>query len=350
MTVHFGFVWIDDTPDRAEKFVGALDGTLLGEPVETNLEVVGLTNDFVEELDRQTAEWMANPPDLIMLDHNFSKVQKRLFGIHGSALAHLLRIQLPKTPIVCVSGQQLDSDDFNAEDISEYTYLFDVNQLHSESNLETLFAIARDFQLLCFPEKQPVRHALVDVLKAPEADKQALISVLPEEFEAALVVHSTSPHRIARWVLNVLMKRPGFLYDPLETATLLGLTEEAFSTKIKPLFEDARYRGPFATDTRPLWWASTLTDVLYAALPDCALLPSQEAGRRFQGIDEADYSRCGVTGGHTPPPDVVAFTDATATSERKAIRHRFAIPLSEESSSLLGFPTLLRIRNERRGN
>lgn len=348
MTIQFRFVWIDDTPERAEKWVGGLDGSLQGTSVETKLEIVGLTENFVQELDGQVGAWMENPPDLIMLDHNFSKVQNRLFGIHGSALAHLLRIQLPKMPIVCVSGQRLDSDEFNAEDISEYTYLFDVNQINSEGNLETLFAIARDFHLLCFPEKQPMRHALVDALKAPEVDKEALLSILPEEFEAEFV-HSTSPHRIARWVLNILMKRPGFLYDALETATLLGLNEAAFLAKIESQFDEARYRGPFATDSRPLWWASKLTEVLYSTLPEYAVLSSQEAGRRFANIDEGDFSRCGVTGEHTPAPDVVAYTDATA-SERKPVRHSFAIPLSEEASSLLGFSTRLRIRNERRGN
>lgn len=291
---------------------------------------------------------MTNPPDLIMLDHNFSRVQKRLFAIHGSALAHLLRIQLPKMPIVCVSGQRLDSDEFNAEDISEYTYLFGINQLNSEEYLETLFAIARDFHLLCFPEKEPIRHALVDVLNAPEADRQALLSILPEEFEAAFV-HSTSPHRIARWVLNVLMRRPGFLYDALEAATLLGLTEAAFVAKIKPRFDEARYFGPFATDSRPLWWASKLTEVLYSELPEHAVLSPQEAGRRFAGLSEDDFSRCAVTEEHTPAPDVVAYTDDTA-SERKPVRHGFAVPLSEEASALLGFSTRLRIRNERRGN
>lgn len=348
MTIGFRFIWVDDKPDRPEKWVGGLDGSLRGTSVETTLDVIGLTENFIHELDRQVGEWMVSPPDLIMLDHNFSTVQRRLFAIHGSALAHLLRIQLPKIPIVCVSGQSLDSDDFNAEDISEYTYLFDINQMNSEETLETLFSIAQDFHLVCFPEKEPIRHALVDVLKAPEADKQALLSILPEEFEAAFV-HSTSPHRIARWVLNVLMKRPGFLYDALETATLLGLNETAFLAKIESHFEAARYAGPFATDSRPLWWASKLTEVLYATLPEHAMLSSQEAGRRFPEVSEDDFSRCGVTEEHTPAPDVVAYTDDRA-SERKPVRHSFAIPLSEEASALLGFPTRLRIRNERRGN
>lgn len=348
MTIKFRFVWIDDSPDRASKWTGGLGGSLANTPVETDLEVVEVKESFLADLNQRADEWMTSPPDLIMLDHNFSKVQKRLFGIHGSALAHLLRIQLPNTPIVCVSGQRLDSDDFNTEDISEYTYLFDVNQLQDEANLETLFAIAQDFRLLCFPEKQPVRHALVEVLKAPEADQAALLSILPEEFEGSFV-HSTSPHRIARWVLNVLMKRPGFLCDTLEVATLLGLNEAAFLNKIKEQFEPARYKGPFATEARPLWWASSLTDVLYAALPQHVALSPQGAGRSFAGISEADFSRCGVTGEHSPAPDVVAYTDATK-SERKAVRHSFAIPLSEEAGSVLGFSTRLRIRNDRRGS
>lgn len=347
MTTKFNFVWIDDSPDRAQKWIGGLDTSLMGNPVSADLEVVAVTEDFLIELDQRVTGWATRAPDLVMLDHNLSKVNKRLYGMHGSALAHLLRIQMPSTPIVCVSGQRINSDEFNAEDISEYTYLFDVNELHSEENLENLFAIAQDFRLLSFPPKQPVRHTLVDLLKAPHIDQSALISILPEEFEGTFV-HSTSPHRVARWILNVLMRRPGFLYDTLEVATLLGLTEKAFEDKVKPHFEPARYQGPFRTEARPLWWASALSDVLYETLPQHAVLSPQEAGRLFEGIEEKDFSHCEVTGRSSPPPDVVAFTDSTK-AERRAVRHSFTVPLSEESSSLLGFSTSLKIRNDRKG-
>jgi hypothetical protein len=246
-----------------------------------------------------------------------------------------------------VSGQQINSDQFNIEDLSEYTYIFDVNQINREENLERLFSIARDFNLLCFPEKKPVRQALIEVLLPPETDKLSLLSVLPEEFEGTFV-HGTSPHRMARWVLNILMRRPGFLCDPLEAATFLGLNEVAFAGKVKHHFEPARYKGPFATDTNPLWWASALTDVLYQVLPQQMALSPSGAGRQFAGIVEADFSRCGVTNEHTPAPDVVAFTDPTK-SERRAVRSSHTIPLSDEASSILGFSTRLRIRNERRG-
>lgn len=347
MTIKFDFVWIDDDLERASRFIGGLDGALCRSPVETKLEVIKVTESLLEDLSKRAEAWIAKPPHLIMLDHNFSKVPKRLFELHGSALAHLLRIQLPNTPIVCVSGQDIESDEFNSEDLSEYTYLFDVNAINSEANLERMFAIARDFPLLCFPGKKPVRHLLVDVLKAPVLDRSALLSVVPEEFEGVFV-HGTSPHRIARWVLNVLMKRPGFLYDSLEAATFVGLKEAAFSEKVKKHFESAVYKGPFATEAHPMWWASALTDALYAALPKHAALPPQEAGRHLPDIVGEDFSRCGVTNEHTPAPDVVAYVDATK-SQRRAVRHGFTEPLSEEANSVLGFSTRLKIRNDRRG-
>lgn len=348
MTVKLNCVWVDDKADRAASFVGALDGTLRGQQVETKLEVVAITEDLAVNLDRLVEQWTVSPPDLLMLDHDFSKVPKRLFDMHGSALAHLLRIRLSNTPIVCVSGQSINSDEFSVEDLSEYTYLFDINEVHNEKNLERLFAIAVDFKLLCFPAKQAVRQALVDVLNPPDIDRTPLLNILPDEFEGTYV-HSASPHRIARWVLNVLMNHQGFLYNALEAATFIGVTEAAFLSKIKANFNGALYQGPFATEATPLWWASALTNCLYSALPQHTNLAPAEAGRKFEGITEDDFSRCAVTNEHTPAPDVVAYTDATE-SERRAVRHPFTVPVSSDASAVFGFSTRLRIRNSRRGN
>lgn len=347
MTIKYNFVWIDDNVKRASGFQGAFDGSLRNSTVETKLEVIGVTANLLTDLSVRVEQWLETPPNMILLDHNFSTVPQRLFDIHGSALAHLLRIQLPNIPMVCVSGQSIRSDEFNAEDLSEYTYLFDVNQINSEENLERLFAIAEDFKLICFPNKQPARKAIVDLLAPPDVDRTSLISILPDEFEDEYI-HGVSPHRIARWILNVFMRHQGFLYDSLETATLLGLSEKAFTEKVKQFFDSSRYKGPFATESNPLWWASAITDDLYRHLPDHIALLPQEAGRKFDGIVEADFSRCAVTNEHSPPPDVVAFTDATE-SERKAVHHNYAEEASESASSLLGFATRLRIRNSRRG-
>lgn len=345
MTTKFRFVWIDDNVSRASGYIGGLDGILRNAPVETELEVIPVTEELVQVVDQRVGAWKANPPDLIIVDQDFSTIPRRVFDMHGSALAHLLRIQLSNTPIVCVSGQLLNSDQFNIEDLSEYTYLFDVNKLNTVNNLELLLAIAKDFSKLCFPSKQPIRQLMINALNPPIVDQPVLSKILPDEFEGTFQ-HGTSPHRIARWILTVLMRYPGFLYDALETATFLGLTEAAFLAKARPHFERAQYSGPFATESNPMWWASALTDVLYELLPDVVAISPQEAGRQLSGIVESDFSRCAVTTEHTPPPDVVAYTDATK-SERRPVQHRYTIPESEEASSLLGFSTRLRIRKDR---
>jgi CheY-like chemotaxis protein len=349
MTNKLKFVWIDDTPDRADKWKESFSTLRSGTHVEADVEVIALTQNFLIVLEQRATEvWDKNPPDLIILDHNLQKVTNRPFGMHGSALAHLIRNQLDGTPIVCVSAQKINSDDFNSEDISEYTYIFDIEKLNSESNMELIFSIAQDFKKICYNKKSPIRYQLLDTLAVPASDRSSLLSVLPEEFESQFL-HGTSPHRIARWILNVLMHRPGYLVDALEAATLLGIKEESFTEKVAVNFDAARYRGPFATDSHPLWWASLLMDVLYQKLPHCDALASQEAGRCFPGVTEQDFSVCGFTGQHTPPPDVVAHVDATPGSNRIAVRHGFTVPFSDEAGSILGFSTKLRIRNERKG-
>lgn len=348
MTRRFQFVWIDDDIVRASGYSGGLNGTLNGENVEVTLEAVEVTGSLFNDLSaRIEDQWLSSPPDLIMLDHSFSRVTKRLFDVNGSGLAHLLRIKLPKTPFVCVTGQGLSSDGFNSEDLSEYTFLFDVNHLNDETTLERLFSIASDFDRLCFPEKQPIRDKLIEALGVPDIDRPSLLTILPQEFESRYV-HGTSPHRIAKWVFDVLMERPGFLYDALHTATLLGLKESSFTQKVARLFDGALYKGPFATTSQPRWWASTVADVLYSLLPDRSCLSTQDAGRKLPDIAEADFSVCAVTSQHTPAPDVVAFTDDTGV-DRLPVRHVYTIPSSDTESALLGFPTRLKIRNQRRG-
>jgi|GEM_PF-3442858 len=343
----YDFVWIEDDAKRASSFKNALKGSLRNVSVDAEVEIIEVTKTLLDELDDRANKWQKKSPDLILLDHNFTNIPKLLFNVHGSTIAHLLRLQLSKIPIVCVTAQSIDSNAFNVEDLSEYTYLFKVGEITSEANLELLFAIAEDFKQLSFYKKRQMRTALVDILNPPEWDRTTLLSVLPEEFEETSV-HGTTPHRIARWILNILMKRQGFLCDALEAATFIGLTEKAFIEKVQELFEAALYTGPFATKSRPMWWASALTNVLYEKLPHCVNLMPQYAGRQFDGIVEDDYSRCIVTGNHTPAPDVVAYRDATR-SARCSVQSCYTIPEPTSANSLLGFSTRLMIRKNRKG-
>jgi hypothetical protein len=345
MTIQQRFVWIDDRVERAEPFRSAFAGSLRNEDAKASLEIVQVNVGVLDALNTRSEQWKQEKPDLFLIDHDFSTAANRPFDLRGSVLAQLLRNQLPFVPMVCVTGQKLNSNKFTTEDLSAYTYLFNLAEITNEDEMEKLFAIAKDFQSICFPETKVSREEIIRVLAPPEVDKPVLQNVLPGEFESEYV-HGASPHRIARWILNVLMEKPGFLSDSLDVATYLGLTERAFLEKVKPRFEAARYRGPFWTEAQPRWWTSLIGDVLYGALPETVSIPPREAGRKFEGIVEDDFSRCAYTGDHTPAPDVVAYTDSTKF-ERKAVRHRFTEPISADASSVLGFSTVLKIRKDR---
>lgn len=282
----------------------------------------------------------ADPPDLFMIDHDLQQaIRQGGLQLKGSSLAHLLRLNLPNTPIVCVSNQSMNSRDFDWEQLSEYTHVFPLSQLNHPEHIE-LFAIALDYPKICFGASDNVRREIVNALAPPEADREALFAVLPEEFEAH-VEHQTTPHRIARWILNVFMDRPGFLLDALGAATLVGLKVEAFLRIAPPLFAEAEYRGPFATAARKLWWASQLGETLYARLPQEASLPPQLAGRKLPDVTPQDYSICGATGESLPPPDVVAYLDEQKR-ERVAMRSERTEPIGADS--VLGFAPRLKLR------
>ena len=63
------------------------------------------------------------------------------------------------------------------------------------------------------------------------------------------------------------MAKPGFLYDTLWTATLLGLKEESFK-KVTHLFKNAKYLGLFADKSNERWWQTQVRQIIYAKNPD----------------------------------------------------------------------------------
>jgi hypothetical protein len=335
------FVWIDDQANRNTNWIPHFEAGPDHGDASAEVQMITASGDLLTQIQSWVDANAASPPDLFMVDHDLQQaIRQGGLQLKGSSLAHLLRLNLPNTPIVCVSNQSMNSRDFDWEQLSEYTHVFPLSQLNHPEHIELIFAIALDYSRICFGASENVRRDIVNALAPPEADREALFAVLPEEFEAH-VEHRTTPHRIARWILNVFMERPGFLLDALGAATQVGLKEEAFVRIAFPLFAEAEYRGPFATAARKLWWASQLTEVLYARLPQEASLPPQLAGRKLPDIAPHDYSVCGVTGESSPPPDVVAYLDEQKR-ERAAMRSERTEPIGADS--VLGFAPRLKLR------
>jgi hypothetical protein len=109
------------------------------------------------------------------------------------------------------------------------------------------------------------------------------------------------------------MDRPGFLYDSLWAATLLGLTESGFQ-KVAGRFEMGKYDGVFVREDTPRWWPSRLSRLLYKQYKPRSEEMPWHVGRRMRGIRKEHYSRCERC--KKQFPDTVAYLDKLSDQQR----------------------------------
>jgi hypothetical protein len=111
------------------------------------------------------------------------------------------------------------------------------------------------------------------------------------------------------------MVRPGFLYDRLWVATLIGIKESSFH-KVEDTFKPAMYKGVFADSVEPRWWKASILEILSKEVAESGL--SFEKGRKLDRIEKKDYSKCHEDG--SDYPETVAFEDETPSSKRYAMK------------------------------
>jgi hypothetical protein len=181
------------------------------------------------------------------------------------------------------------------------------------------------------------------LLGAPQSEIDSLESILPSEFKAT--EQKTTPHRLARWILGIFKERPGYLYNELRTATLLGLSVEGFA-KVKEKFEGSLYRGVFATDSAPRWWVASIFEQLAELTLGSSYSEPQLAGRELAGISSEDHSKCWSDESSSPPPDAVASPDRQSNDE-VAVRSQHTRTMPADIGGLPGFePRLVLIKRQ----
>jgi hypothetical protein len=334
------FLWIDDDASRLKYFRRVIETAPRGFKTAAKIEPKLVTANVLNEL----AEWSAptqTVPDLLIIDHIFSKAGKMPLRIVGSSIAHILRKQWPDVPIVCVTAM-LDIREhvwFDQEDLSEYTAIFPYTNL--ASHVEDLYAIARDFTKLR-PKQREAVIQLARQLGVPKYDRDTFGKALPDEFHAGR--HPTTHHRLARWIFNILLRRPGFLYDELRAATYLGLNLPGFR-KVSTLFKAAEYRGPFHSSTRQRWWLSQLQELLYVKAKNASSDLPQLVGRTLPGISTADHSRCYVAERAADVPDAVA--QLYPRGDWKAVCSRHTRPHPQYPAPTLGFEAVLAVSHKK---
>ena len=249
-------VYIDDEDKELKKWKRKFEDD---ERSKELFKVVSI-NSQKPTIDDLLSEIKTTKPELILVDFDLSKPKNDiLIGISGTILSTALKEKFPDIPAVLFTRK-------NVFKIAKYSrqalYSLDnvvyKNEVFQASgdNLNQLHALAVGFKNL--RKKQSSKwDDILKVLKAPQIDNDILKLSNPP----LPLGRNWSVSEVAEWIRNVLIKYPGILYDPIHSATFLGLSKDEFlSEKTKIIFTKVKYSSVFAP-VKGRWWKSELRKI-----------------------------------------------------------------------------------------
>jgi len=221
---------------------------------------------------------LAEKPDLVLVDYELTKAQAGAEPVTymGGTLANRLRETIPETPQVLLTRKPLllqykgAVDQLEAFDFELYKDEVDADPLAASS---VLIEIVKGYDFLRRPETKDWKR-LASVLGATDQEADLLRDVAPP---IASTVPDAPPvwsvRLAARWILHVLFRYPGVLYDSLFAASALGVSQTSFlHPDVQSIFLSARYAGPFG-DLSARWWIGRLRQVAYGILNQAGMQP-----------------------------------------------------------------------------
>lgn len=292
------FLWIDDESERIT--------------ASRNLERILKIKVIFEDVKGENLAQVllrilrGTEPDLVLIDHRLDKVLEGGIIQTGSTTAEVIRERWPDCPIVCVTAVRLE--DIELQKKLAYEQVIEYPDL--SKNYSLLISLAKAFKFLRRNRPKDV-SGLMKLIKPPNEDRARLASVLPEELKLNYADKSILI-TISKWIRHTLITKPGFLYDRLWAATLLGIKEHAFE-KVKNDFIAARYKGIFADEADERWWQTRLREILYSKFPGEGRF-TWELGQKLLRITKKEHSVCYVC--KKEFPEIVGFTDETAQTRK----------------------------------
>ena len=246
-------VYIDDDDRELKKWERKFEDDERSKELFTVVPI----NSQKQTIDELLSEIKTKKPELILADFDLSKPRNNiLLGISGTTLSSAIKEKFPDIPTVLFTRRNV----FNIErysrqalsSLDKVVYKSEIFQ-PNRGDLNQLYELAVGFKKLR-KNQSPKWDDILKVIKAPQIDHDTLkLSNPPLSLKG-----NWSVSEMAEWIRNVLIKYPGILYDPIHSATFLGLSRGEFlSEKTKGVFAKVKYSGIFAS-VEGRWWKSEL--------------------------------------------------------------------------------------------
>ncbi len=292
-------IWIDDDKDHQK------DATLIMKKQE-HLEIIFLhPNKF------KITEHCGH---IYLLDDRLFQKEDEdqiAFDKRGLNLAADIRIDHPEFPIYLFTTDKVPKGVFGvlsqaSEGLTDSIIEFKSIQRNGHI---FLYHDSLDYERIRNTERKNV-EAMVNLLHPQSFEKDEIFLAIPQVLKNGLSDPSDiensqgNTNFYGKWIRNVFLQFPGFVYDSLFSATCVGMMESVFLSK-KGEFKDAHYNGIFSNSRdNCLWWKSQLKRILYRLAND--KLPIEERDNPYTfsekifHLKDSEVSRCALCGEKYP--------------------------------------------------
>ncbi len=208
--------------------------------------------------------------DIFLLDYKLNQKihQKERYKGDAIYLRGLIKSKYPDIPIYVYS------QDERALLLSKLAYVSD-KEMDFKISYQRIQDEGKDIFYYDGLDYKKIRNKminglnkLIDLLHPPEEERNKIRGLLPHVLKTKKYRNVNTETlagkslEYAKWVRNIFMKNPGFVYNSKFSAILLGMTHTAFTNRINA-FKPALYDGIFSnTNREKLWWKIRLYDIL----------------------------------------------------------------------------------------
>lgn len=230
-----------------------------------NVKILNAQDIKIPEFFNELAE---DKPDLFLIDLDLSAAKDSIvFSLSGASTSNILREKFPNIPIIIFTSKDIIQNKYPSIEqlvigIDEIIFK-DVIRKNIKCYVRLLFDLIAGYKKI--QEKNSNKFDdLLALLKAPMLTIELIKLADPPLIQDKEI----SSYLIAKWIRKNILNYPGILYDPINAATLLGISEKAFlSDEIQQTFASAKYQGIF----RPIegrWWKPELNILAMKKLND----------------------------------------------------------------------------------
>ncbi len=263
----------------------------------------GLSFDVVEGILENNAIGIV---EMVIVDVDLSQYKE--FSINEPVISNICdKLGIP----ICVYSTQVDESEIERiKNWSEKSIILNRNQditvlsKHCVAIYRGFKKIREEFGKFTAKKFQGPIELLAKVMDAPNSAEAQMalyetgyFSVFSKSVVESEARNRTFPILLGYWLFNSLLRFPGVLLNDIATASYLNIDLEEFrrNKKVREIFDDAMYDGPFS-DITSFWWKDRLDERIATAEVEKNMSDVQ-ALLKSEGIRQVPPARC-IEGEH----------------------------------------------------